>query len=85
MFYAVLQARSPTIVVQPDLTEIDESAINELIERLHRHFRCPVALVVWDERGSFQNFGYPVTEDAAASEELVWRDFALPEVPGIPF
>lgn len=84
MFYTILPESPPVFAVQPDNT-LDARSAAELIERLERHFMHAIAIVIWNQAGEFVQYGYPVSEDTAASEDLQWREFQLPDEPDLPF
>lgn len=84
MFYAIVPESPPVFAVQPD-GQLDAQAAAALIERLERHFMHAIAIVSWNEAGQFQGYGYPLSEEAASSEDLQWRDFQLPAEPDVPF
>jgi len=85
MFYAIIPEAPPVFLVQPnaETVSIDEAA--ELIERLKAHFLHGISIVGWDSEGKFFCFGFPISEAAAADEDLEWREFELPPLPDLPF
>ena len=84
MFYAILPESPPVFAVQPN-EPLDAQSAAALIERLERHFMHAIAIVAWDQAGQFKSYGYPVSEEAATSEDLQWREFELPPEEEVPF
>lgn len=85
MFYTILPTTPPTFAVQPDSPDLSDVHSAELLAKLERHFMLPVALVSWGESGAFRRFGHNIDEEAVTSEDLVWREFALPTESDLPF
>lgn len=85
MFYAIIPESPPVFIVQPDEENISIAQAAELIERLEAHFLHAISIVRWDHEGKFKSFGFQVSEQTAANEDLEWREFELPALPEIPF
>ena len=85
MFYAILPSTPAIFAVQPDSPDLSDVGSAELLAKLERHFMLPVALVTWNDSGTFRCFGHSIDEEAVTSEDLVWREFALPTESDLPF
>lgn len=85
MFYAILKESPFVFAVQPNDPQLGAQAAAELIDRLEKHFQHPIAIVAWTPAGEFIRHGFPASEEAVTSEDLVWREFELPAEPDVPF